>query len=63
MRNIHPYLNWFFMDLPFRDVTVFENRWRWISHKKGMWQTWVDLSQSERSRLIALSNEAVIWHE
>ena len=62
MRNIHPYHNWFFVDLPFRDVTVFDNRWHWISHEKGMWNTWICLSENERSRLIALSNEAVIGH-
>jgi hypothetical protein len=63
MRNIHPYHHWFFRDLPFRDVTVFENRWRWISHEKGMWNSWIRLPENERSRLIALSNEAVIRHD
>lgn len=63
MRNIHPYHRWFFADLPFRDVTVFENRWRWISHEKGMWESWTRLSENERSRLVGLSNEAVIRHE
>ncbi len=62
MRNIHPYHLWFFMDLPFKDVTVFKNRWHWISHKNGMWNNWVGLSQNERNRLIGLSNEAVIHH-
>ena len=62
MRNIHPYHPWFFMDLPFRDVTVFKNRWRWISHENGMWNSWARLSQNERSRLIGLSNEAIIHH-
>jgi hypothetical protein len=63
MRNIHPYHNWFFRDLSFRDVTVFKNRWQWISHEYGMWNTWTELPQRERSRLIALSNEAVIGHK
>ncbi len=62
MRNIHPAHRWFFMDLPFRDVTVFENRWHWISHEKGMWKTWINLPESERSRLIGLPNEAIIGH-
>lgn len=62
MRNIHPYHHWFFIDLPFKDVTIFENRWRWISHEKGMWRTWTALSESERSRLIGLSNDAVKKH-
>jgi hypothetical protein len=62
MRNIHPYHPWFFMDLPFRDVTVFKNRWRWIAHENGMWHNWTNLSQNERDRLVGLSNEAVIKH-
>jgi hypothetical protein len=62
MRNIHPYHRWFFMDLPFRDVTVFEQRWHWISHNNGMWANWTRLSQSERDRLVGLTNEAVIKH-
>lgn len=63
MRNIHPYHNHFFFDVPFQDVTEFEHRWHWIAHEKGMWQTWIALPQSERNRLVALSNEAVIRHE
>lgn len=62
MRNIHPYHQWFFRNFPFRDVTIFEKRWAWISHKKGMWQTWIDTPERERSRLIALDNEAIIQH-
>jgi hypothetical protein len=62
MRNIHPYHRWFFLDLPFKDVTIFEHRWRWISHKNGMWETWTDLSQNERNRLIGLSNYDVKKH-
>ena len=62
MRNIHPYHPWFFLDLPFKDVTVFKNRWHWISHKNGMWNSWAGLSENERSRLIGLSNEAIIYH-
>ena len=62
MRNIHPYHNWFFRDFLFRDVTVFDNRRQWILHEHGMWETWTALPQRERSRLIGLSNEAVIRH-
>ncbi|MBX9785023.1 MAG: hypothetical protein K2X48_17180 [Chitinophagaceae bacterium] len=62
MRNIHPYHNRFFFDLPFRDVTEFKYRWQWISHKKGMWNTWSGLKEQERSRLVSLNNEEVIAH-
>jgi hypothetical protein len=63
MRNIHPYHPWFFVDLPFRDVTVFENRWQWISQEKGMWQTWAALKRKERDRLVGLTNESVKNHK
>jgi hypothetical protein len=63
MRNIHAYHRWFFADLPFKDVTVFEQRWQWISHKNGMWQTWTGLTRKERDRLIGLTNEAVKNHD
>lgn len=62
MRNIHPYHKRFFFDLPFKDVTIFKYRWQWISHENGMWNTWSRLSRQERSRLVALDNEAVIAH-
>ena len=62
MRNIHPYHHWFFVDLPFKDVTVFENRWRWITHEKGMWQTWTEITSKEQGRLVGLSNEAIVTH-
>jgi hypothetical protein len=62
MRNIHPYHIRFFFDLPFKDVTVFQHRWQWISHEKGMWNTWSGLQEKERSRLVALDDEKVIAH-
>ncbi len=63
MRNIHPYHRWFFLDLPFKDVTVFEQRWRWIAHEDGMWNNWIIINQNERNRLVGLSNEAVKKHK
>lgn len=62
MRNIHPYHSRFIFDFPLGDVTRFEDRWQWISHKKGMWPSWVGLDQKERDRLVMLSNEAVVAH-
>lgn len=62
MRNIHPHHRRFIFDVPLGDVTRFEDRWRWISHKKGMWTTWVGLNRTERDRLVALSNEDVVAH-
>jgi hypothetical protein len=62
MRNIHPYHRWFFLDLPFQDVTIFDKRWHWIGHKNGMWDNWTRLPQIERDRLVGLSNEAVVRH-
>jgi hypothetical protein len=63
MRNIHPYHAWFFLDLPFQDVTVFEKRWTWIAHEKGMWRSWTNIAQKERNRLVGLPNAAVIRHD
>ena len=62
MRNIHPHHRRFIFDFPFSDVTRFDDRWRWISHKKGMWTTWVGLEQQERDRLVSLTNEDVVAH-
>lgn len=63
MRNIHPKHRRFFWDMPLGDVTRFDDRWRWISHPRGMWPTWVRLPQKERDRLVALPLEAVIRHQ
>jgi hypothetical protein len=62
MRNIHPYHNRFIVDVPFKDVTIFKHRWHWISHPKGMWQTWIALSDAERKRLISLPTNDIIIH-
>jgi hypothetical protein len=62
MRQIHPHHRRFIFDLPWGDVTRFPDRWRWISHPTGMWPAWTGLKQSERDRLVGLSNEAVIGH-
>ncbi len=62
MRNIHPHHRRFIFDFPLGDVTRFDGRWRWISHPKGMWPTWVGLSRTERDRLVALPNEDVVRH-
>ena len=62
MRNIHPHHSRFIFDVPFGDVTVFKYRWQWITHPKGIWQTWINLPQQERDRLVGLSNEDVIRH-
>jgi hypothetical protein len=63
MRNIHPYHKRFIVEVPFKDVTVFAYRWQWISHAKGMWASWVATGEAERTRLVRLSNEAVIQHD
>jgi hypothetical protein len=63
MRNIHPHHRWFLVEFPFKDVTVFEDRWLWIAHKHGMWHHWTNISQIERDRLVGLSNEAVVRHD
>lgn len=62
MRNIHPHHRRFIFDFPLGDVTRFEDRWRWISHPKGMWPSWVGLERKERDRLVSLSNEDVVAH-
>ena len=62
MRNIHPHHRRFIFDFPLGDVTRFADRWRWISHPKGMWPTWAGLPQTERDRLVSLSNEDVVKH-
>jgi hypothetical protein len=63
MRNIHPYHIRFIWAVPFKDVTQFKYRWQWIAAPKGMWATWVAISQAERTRLVSLNNEAVIAHK
>jgi hypothetical protein len=63
MRNIHPYHKRFIMAFPFKDVTIFKDRWQWIDGNKGMWQTWVAASLADRSMLVALSNEEIIGHQ
>ncbi len=62
MRNIHPYHHRFIIEKPLGDVTIFTDRWHWISHPKGMWQRWSSIKQDERNRLVALDNHAVIHH-
>jgi hypothetical protein len=62
MRNIHPYHRRFILSLPLGDVTQIQYRWRWIDGARGMWQTWCNLPQAERDRLVALDNETVIYH-
>ncbi len=62
MRNIHPYHNRFIVDVPFKDVTVFIHRWQWISKPKGMWDTWIHITEQERTRLVMLSNKEVMEH-
>lgn len=62
MRNIHPHHRRFMLDHPLGDVTRFDDRWRWISHARGMWASWVGLKETERDRLVALSNEEVVRH-
>ncbi len=62
MRNIHPHHRRFILDHPFGDVTRFDDRWQWIGHPRGMWASWVGLAQTERDRLVALSNEDVVAH-
>ena len=62
MRNIHPHHRRFILDCPLGDVTQFHDRWYWISHPKGMWQSWVELEQTERDRLVSLSNDDVVSH-
>ncbi len=63
MRCIHPYHNRFILDFPFEDVTNFKARWKWITHKKGMWISWVATPSHEKIRLISLCNEAIIKHK
>ncbi len=62
MRNIHPHHRRFILSQPFGDVTQIKHRWQWIDGSTGMWQTWCNLPQAERDRLVALDNDAVINH-
>ena len=62
MRCIHPYHPRFILQYPFGDVTVFEDRWKWISNPKGMWPTWINLHTAEKIRLVSLSNDDVRKH-
>jgi hypothetical protein len=62
MRNIHPHHRRFILSQPLGDVTQIKHRWQWIDGPAGMWQTWCNLPQAERDRLVALDNDAVIHH-
>lgn len=62
MRCIHPYHSRFIVQYPFGDVTRFPDRWQWITNNKGMWPSWVALPEAERTRLVSLSNDAVVKH-
>jgi hypothetical protein len=62
MRQIHPHHHRFIFSQPFGDVTKITDRWKWIDGSSGMWQTWCNLPQAERDRLVALDNDAVIHH-
>jgi len=62
MRQIHPYHHRFIADVPLKDVTLMRYRWQWISHKNGMWNTWVNLPEAERTRLIQLNNQEIRSH-
>ncbi len=62
MRCIHPYHPRFIFQYPFRNFTVFDDRWKWITNKKGMWPCWINISTEEKIRLVSLSNENVIKH-
>ncbi len=63
MRNIHPHHRRFILMQPFGDVTSIKYRWKWIDGPAGMWQTWCNLPQAERDRLVALDNHAVTHHK
>jgi hypothetical protein len=63
MRCIHPYHRRFIVDVPLKDVTLFQHRWQWISHARGMWPTWCALTAQERRRLVALDNAKIMAHD
>jgi hypothetical protein len=63
--SVHPYHRDFTVDLPGGDVTVADDRWNWITLSGGMWEKWaehhgtaalpIEMSESERTRLVSLS--------
>ncbi len=55
--KIHPYHRDFIIVLPQGDVTVFNDRWAWITETDGMWAKWVimpSVAPQERTRLVTL---------
>jgi hypothetical protein len=53
-----PYHRDFIIVLPQGDVTVFNDRWAWITEPDGMWAKWVimpSVAPRERTRLVTLS--------
>jgi hypothetical protein len=62
MRCIHPYHPRFILQYPFKDVTRFADRWKWIINEKGMWHTWTALPATEKIRLVSLNNDCVTNH-
>jgi hypothetical protein len=63
MRQIHPYHKRFIFCQPLGNVTTIADRWKWIDGANGMWHTWCNLPHTGRDRLVALDNEAIIYHK
>jgi hypothetical protein len=68
---VHPYHRDFLTSFPtteFRDVTLFDDRWKWINLPGGMWEKWaggwqgpgVGVDASERARLVNLSFDRIL---
>ena len=69
--NVHPYHRDFILASPTIipwDITVFNDRWAWITEPGGMWEKWaegyrgptVGVSSAERSRLVNLPFDKIV---
>ena len=60
--NIHPYHRDFLTAFPLGDVTLYADRWQWITETDGMWEKWIIMPPEERERLVSLSMDELIQH-
>ncbi|WP_437488783.1 hypothetical protein WME75_09435 [Sorangium sp. So ce1014] len=60
-RNIHPYHRDFLTAFPVGDVLAANDRWAWITEPGGMWEKWGVMPSEERTRLVSLSMDDLIY--
>jgi hypothetical protein len=57
--SIHPYHRAFIVKEPSGDILNAPDRWDWITHAQGMWDSWVACGDAERTRLLQLAFDQI----